>query len=330
MKRLSELASIVATLQRETMQSEPIRDGYGHAVVQAAEYDERVVVLSADLTESTRNHWFAERFPHRFFQVGIAEQNLAVIASGMAAAGKVPFIASYAAFSPGRNNEQIRTNICLNNMPVKIVGAHAGVSVGPDGATHQALEDIGLMRMLPRMQVIVPCDSIEAGKATLAIAATSAPSYLRLAREKTPVITLPETPFAIGQALILRDGDDVAIVACGTMVYEALVAAEMLEKHGIQAMVINNHTIKPLDDEAILRAAKKCNAMVTAEEHQVAGGMGSAVAELLAQHHPIAMEYVGIRDRFGESGTPSELMAAFGLDAHAIVQAARRVIARKS
>ncbi len=330
MKRLSELVPIVDSLQRETMQSEPIRDGYGHGVVQAAEYDERVVVLSADLTESTRNHWFAERYPHRFFQVGIAEQNLAVIASGMAAAGKIPFIASYAAFSPGRNNEQIRTNICLNNMPVKIVGAHAGVSVGPDGATHQALEDIGLMRMLPRMQVIVPCDSIEAGKATRAIAATSAPSYLRLAREKTPIITLPETPFAIGQALILRDGDDVAIVACGTMVYEALVAAEMLEKHGIQAMVINNHTIKPLDDEVILHAAKKCNAMVTAEEHQVAGGMGSAVAELLAQHYPIAMEYVGIRDRFGESGTPSELMAAFGLDAHAIVQAARRVVARKS
>ncbi len=328
-KKISQ-ASVLDVSRPEALELVPIRDGYGQGVVEAGQRDERVVVLCADLTESTRSHWFAEKFPHRFFQVGIAEQNLAVIGSGMAAGGKIPFISSYATFSPGRNNEQIRTNICLNNMPVKVVGAHAGISVGPDGATHQALEDIALMRVLPRMVVVVPCDAVEAQKATLAIASNNQPSYLRLGREKTPVITTPETPFEIGQALLVREGTDVLIVACGVMVYEALRAADALAQLGIHAAVLNNHTIKPLDEKTILQIAKKCGAVVTAEEHQVAGGMGSAVAELLARHTPLPMEFVGVHNRFGESGAPAELMKAFGLDATAITEAAQRVIARKS
>ncbi len=307
----------------------PIRDGYGKGLVALGEKDERIVVLCADLTESTRSHWFAEKFPHRFFEVGVAEQNLAVIASGMAASGKIPFISSYATFSPGRNNEQIRTNICINNVPVKIAGAHAGISVGPDGATHQALEDIALMRVLPRMVVVVPCDAIEAEKATIAIASNGQPSYLRLGREKSPVLTTAETPFEIGKAITLREGGDVAIIACGVMVHEALRAADALETEGIQCTVLNNHTIKPMDNVAVLAAAKRCGAIVTAEEHQIAGGMGSAVAELLARELPVPIEFVGIRDRFGESGTPAELMKAFGLTAESIVSAVKRVISRK-
>lgn len=306
-----------------------IRDGYGHGVVIAGEKDERVVVLCADLTESTRSHWFAEKFPHRFIQVGVAEQNLAVIGSGMAAAGKIPFISSYATFSPGRNNEQIRTNIALNNMPVKIVGAHAGISVGPDGATHQALEDIALMRVLPRMVVVVPCDAVEAQKATVAIASNGQPSYIRLGREKTPVITTADTPFEIGKAVTLREGTDVAIIACGTLVYEALRAADDLKEKGISVMVINNHSIKPMDRDAIVAAAKLCGAIVTAEEHQIVGGMGSAVAEVIATELPVPVEFVGVTDRFGESGSPAELMAAFGLTSDTIVSAALRVIQRK-
>lgn len=308
----------------------PIRDGYGKGLVVLGEKDERVVVLCADLTESTRSHWFAEKFPHRFFEVGVAEQNLAVIAAGMAASGKIPFISSYAAFSPGRNNEQIRTNICINNVPVKIAGAHAGISVGPDGATHQALEDIALMRVLPRMVVVVPCDAIEAEKATIAIASNGHPSYIRLGREKSPVLTTAETPFEIGKAITLRDGDDVAIIACGIMVHEALQAATMLAAEGIECTVLNNHTIKPMDVGAVISSAKLCGAVVTAEEHQIAGGMGSAVAELLARECPVPMELVGVSDRFGESGTPVELMKAFGLTAEAIVTAAKKTIARKS
>ncbi|MCC6934109.1 MAG: transketolase family protein [Candidatus Yanofskybacteria bacterium] len=308
----------------------PTRDGYGKGVVDAGERDERVVVLCADLTESTRSHWFAERFPERFIQVGVAEQNLAVIASGLAAAGKIPFIASYATFSPGRNNEQIRTNICLNDVPVKVVGAHAGISVGPDGATHQALEDIALMRVLPNMTVVVPCDAIEARKATRAIAETAGPAYLRLGREKSPVITDDQTPFEIGRAHALQEGDDVAIIACGILVHEALVAADLLASEGIACTVLNNHTIKPMDEGAVVSAARRCGAVVTAEEHQVAGGMGSAVAEMLARVYPVPIEFVGIGDRFGESGAPAELMNAFGLTAERIVVAAKNVLARKS
>lgn len=314
----------------EKIERVPIRDGYGKGLVKAGEKDERVVVLCADLTESTRSHWFAEKFPQRFIEVGVAEQNLAVIASGMAATGKIPFISSYATFSPGRNNEQIRTNICINNVPVKIAGAHAGISVGPDGATHQALEDIALMRVLPRMVVIVPCDSIEAEKATLAAAFNNKPTYLRLGREKTPVITTEETPFTVGKAEIFREGTDVAIIACGTLVYEALVAAETLAKEGISCTVINNHTVKPMDEETIVDAAHTCGAVVTAEEHQIAGGMGSAVAEVLARRMPAPVEFVGMKDRFGESGSPDELMEAFGLTSKGIGEAVRKVLKRKT
>ncbi len=310
-----------------------IRDGYGRGLVAAGKKDERVVVLCADLTESTRSHWFAEKFPQRFIEVGIAEQNMAVIASGMALTGKIPFISSYATFSPGRNNEQIRTNICINNVPVKIAGAHAGISVGPDGATHQALEDIALMRVLPRMVVIVPCDAIEAEKATVAAAFNGQPTYLRLGREKTPVITTPDSSFTIGKAETLRSppdgGADVAIIACGTLVYEALVAADALAKDGIQCMVINNHTVKPMDEKTIISVASTCGAVVTAEEHQIAGGMGSAVAELLARHFPVPMEFIGMQDCFGESGNPGELMKAFGLTSGGITDAVRRVLKRK-
>jgi transketolase len=313
----------------DTPEMTPTRDGYGKGLVQAGEQDERIVVLCADLTESTRSQWFAEKFPHRFIEVGVAEQNLALVASGLAAAGKIPFISSYATFSPGRNNEQIRTNICINNQPVKIAGAHAGISVGADGATHQALEDIALMRVLPRMVVVVPCDAIEAQKATMAIAFNGAPSYIRLGREKSPVITTLDTPFTIGTARVLQEGNDVALVACGIMVAQALEAAELLAKEGIECTVINSHTIKPLDEATLVSAAKKCGAMVTAEEHQIHGGMGSAVAEALARLCPVPMEFIGIRDRFGESGPPEELMKAFGLTAGDIASAARKAIQRK-
>ena len=314
----------------------PTRDGYGKGLVRAGEQDERIVVLCADLTESTRSHWFAEKFPQRFIEVGVAEQNLAVIGSGLAAAGKIPFISGYATFSPGRNNEQIRTNICINNQPVKIVGAHAGISVGADGATHQALEDIALMRALPRMVVVVPCDAVEAEKATVAVAFNGQPSYLRVGREKSPVITTVDTPFEIGKAIVLRGpsvhsgrGADVAIIACGILVAQALLAADLLAHAGIEATVVNNHTIKPIDIETIVAVAKTCGAVVTAEEHQVHGGMGSAVAEVLARYHPVPMEFIGIQDRFGESGKPDELLAAFHLTPKDIAQAAKKAIARK-
>lgn len=321
---------------RANIQMAPTRDGYGKGVVEAAEKDERIVVLCADLTESTRSHWFAEKFPARFIQVGVAEQNLAVIASGMANYGKIPFIASYATFSPGRNNEQIRTNICINNVPVKIIGAHAGISVGPDGATHQALEDIALMRVLPRMIVVVPCDAFEAQKATLAIAGNGAPSYLRVGREKTPVFTLPETPFTIGKAEVFRDCStragrtaDAVIIACGALVYNALCAAEELSREGVECMVVNNHTIKPMDEATIVDVAKKTGAVVTAEEHQIAGGMGSAVAEILARTCPVPQEFIGVKDRFGESGEPAQLMEAFGMGVGSIVEAVKKAVARK-
>ncbi|HXV27245.1 MAG TPA: transketolase C-terminal domain-containing protein [Candidatus Paceibacterota bacterium] len=307
----------------------PTRDGFGKGLVRAGEQDERVVALCADLTESTRTQWFAEKFPGRFVQVGVAEQNLAVLASGMANYGKIPFITSYATFSPGRNNEQIRTTVCINNVPVKIAGSHAGVSVGPDGATHQALEDIALMRVIPRMVVVVPADAPQAQKATFAAAFNGSPTYIRLGREKMPVFTTDDTPFEIGKAQVLRDGSDVAIVACGALVYEALLAARRLADDGIECTVINNHTVKPMDARTIADAARACGAVVTAEEHQIAGGMGSAVAEVLAASGPVPVEFVGMQDRFGESGPPADLMKHFGLDADGIIQAVHRVMKRK-
>lgn len=330
MKDLNATMHLADDLSPGAVEVVPVRDGYGKGLVVAGKVDERVVVLCADLSESTRSHWFAEEFPERFVQVGVAEQNMAVLAAGMASLGKVPFISSYATFSPGRNNEQIRTNVCLNNVPVKVAGSHAGISVGPDGATHQALEDIALMRVLPRMVVLVPCDALQAERATVAAAQNGQPTYIRLGREKTPVVTTERTPFQVGQAQVFREGDDVAIIACGAQVYDALLAAEQLSEEHVACTVINNHTVKPMDEETIVAAAKRCKAVVTVEEHQVAGGMGSAVAELLARRKPVPMAFVGMQDRFGESGSPSELLAHFGLDADGIAGAVREVLKRRT
>ncbi len=307
----------------------PTRDGYGHGVVAAAKNDKRIVVVCADLTDSTRSMEFKNLFPDRFIQIGVQEQLLAAVSSGLALAGKIPFITSYAMFCPGRAWEQVRTNICLNNVNVKIIGSHAGVSVGPDGATHQAIEDIAILRPIPRITIIAPCDAIEARKATVAIAEKEGPCYLRLAREKSPVFTTDKTPFTIGKALTLRSGKDIAIIACGSLVYNALVAAEMLAKNGIDAMVINSHTIKPLDEKAVLQAAKTCGAIVTVEEHQITGGLGGAVAEYLAKTHPVPMSFIGVPNCFGESGDPEQLIKKFGMDPAAIVKAAKEVLKRK-
>lgn len=299
----------------------PTRDGFGEGLVEAGELNDQIVALSADLTESTRIEGFKKKFPNRFIEVGVAEQNLVTVASGMASVGKIPFVSSYATFSPGRNWEQIRTTICYNNQPVKIVGAHAGISVGPDGATHQALEDIALMRVLPNMIVVVPMDSIEAKKATLAIATNSKPSYIRLTRDKVPVVSTDETPFQLGKAEVLREGRDVAVIACGAMVYHALTVAEEMKRDHINVSVINCHTIKPLDEKTILEAAEKTGAIVTVEEHQINGGLGGAVSELVSAHYPIPIKRVGVQDRFGESGKPEELMEKFEIDKKGIKKA---------
>ncbi|GMQ94896.1 MAG: transketolase family protein [Patescibacteria group bacterium] len=317
----------------EDIEKEPIRDGFGKGLVEAGERDPRVVALSADLTESTRTHWFKEKFPERYIEIGVAEQNLATVASGLANYGKIPFITSYAVFSPGRNNEQIRTTISLNNVPVKVVGAHAGISVGPDGATHQALEDIALMRVQPNMTVLVPCDSEEAQKATIAAAQHDGPVYIRLAREKTPKFTTQETSFEIGKAQIFfTPQEDVAIkagiIACGPLLHNALMAAKAFEYGGIGVEVMNLSTIKPIDKKAIVAFAKKVGAVVTVEEHQVAGGMGSAVAEVLSGEYPVPMEFVGVQDMFGQSGTPEELIEHYGMGSSSIQKAVEKVIKR--
>lgn len=307
----------------------PSRNGYGEGLVIAADVDLNVVALCADLTESTRTQAFADKFPERFIEMGVAEQNLATVASGMAACGKIPFITSYAMFSPGRNWEQIRTTICYNDQPVKIIGSHAGISVGPDGATHQALEDLAITRVLPNMVVIAPADAIEAKKATLAIAKNNKPSYLRLSREKVPVITTEETPFEIGKADVFYEGNDVCIIACGQMVYRALMAAKQLKEHKISVRVINCHTIKPIDKKTILQAAEETGAIVTIEEHQLNGGLGSAVAEVVCQNYPVPIKMIGIDDYFGESGEPDELLEKFGLTKEAIIKAVTAVIRMK-
>ncbi len=310
------------------------RDGFGEGLVLAGEENKNVVALSADLTESTRVEPFAKKFPERFFEVGVAEQNLATIAAGLGISGKIPFIASYATFSPGRNWEQIRTTIAYNNSNVKIVGAHAGVSVGPDGATHQAIEDIATMRVMANMKVVVPADSFEAKKATLAAAKIWGPVYLRFGREKSPVFTTESSPFVLGRAEILwlpKTGlrAQVLIVGCGPLLYNAFLAARDLEKEKIGVIVLNSHTIKPLDEKKILELARKTGAVVTVEEHQVHGGLGGAVAELLAKKAPMPMEFVGMQDTFGESGKASELIQKYGMDEKAIKNAVLKVVKRK-
>lgn len=304
---------------------EPIRKGFGRGLKQAGELNENVVAACADLTDSTQMSLFRDAFPERFVEIGVAEQNLVTVGSGMAAMGKIPFVSSYAAFSPGRNWEQIRTTICLNNQPVRVVGSHAGISVGPDGATHQMLEDIALMRVLPNMIVIAPGDSLEAEKATLALAIDKRPAYLRLAREATPIITTGDTPFEIGKAYTYTHGDDLTIVSTGAMTYQALVAAEKLFKDGIDVEVVHVPTIKPLDHETILKSVRKTKKVLTIEEGQITGGLGGAVAELLGEQFPVPMKRMGMKDRFGESGKPEELLEKFGLSAKHIMLAAHQI-----
>lgn len=306
--------------------TEPIRKGFGKGLKQAGDEDMRVVALCADLTESTQMHFFKEAHPDRFVEIGVAEQNLVTVAAGMAAMGKIPFASSYAAFSPGRNWEQIRTTVCLNDRPVKIIGSHAGVSVGADGATHQMLEDLALMRSLPNMIVIAPGDSVEAEKATLAIAKNDKPSYMRLAREATPIFTTPLTPFEVGKAYVLKEGRDVTLLGTGAMSYQCLVAAARLEREGISVEVVHVPTIKPLDSETILQSLRKTGRGITVEEGQIAAGFGSAVSELLAEELPTPLKRMGMQDRFGESGKPDELLAHFGLDANGIISTTREFV----
>lgn len=304
------------------------RDGFGEAMVELGRKNTNIYLLTADLTESTRANWFKEQFPDRFVQVGVAEQNLVTIASGMAAVGKIPFVTSYAAFSPGRNWEQIRTTICYNNQPVKIIGSHAGLSVGPDGATHQALEDIALMRVVPNMTVIVPSDYLEARKAVLASVAHPGPVYIRLSRDKTPIITTHESPFEIGLAEVLREGSDITIIATGPQVYDALLASENLAFNEISAEVINVHTIKPLDENTILTSVMKTGGVVTVEDHQIAGGLGSVISELVSERKPVFVKRVGVVNRFGQSGNPQELYQEYGINEGTIVQGVKEVLAK--
>ena len=311
------------------LDEEPIRKGFGRGLLAAGKLNVNVVAACADLTDSTQIGLFKAEFPERFVEIGVAEQNLVTVGAGLAAMGKVPFVSSYAAFSPGRNWEQIRTTICLNDRPVKIVGSHAGLYTGADGATHQMLEDIALMRVLPNMVVIVPGDSVEAEKATLAMAADKRPNYLRLAREATPIMTTDKTPFEIGKAYVFHPGEDITIIATGTMTYQALVAARELYKDCVDAEVIHVPTIKPLDAETILKSVRKTGFVVTAEEGQIIGGLGGAIAELLGEEHPVPMKRIGMRDHFGESGEPAELLEHFGLDAKHIRLAAHSVLSKK-
>ena len=309
--------------------TKPARDGFGEALLMLCEKGSDIFVLDADVSKSTRTNWIGDQYPGKFLNMGISEQDMVGTAAGLALGGIIPFVATYGVFLSGRAWDQIRTTVCYNNLPVKFGGAHAGISVGPDGATHQALEDIAIMRVLPNMTVIAPCDSIEVRKATLAAAAYPGPVYLRFGREAVPVITDESSPFEIGKANLLQQGDDVALVACGAMVYQALQAAKALRKEGISATVINLHTIKPIDKDALFSAARRCGCIVTAEEHQIYGGMGSAVAEVLAQGYPVPIEMVAVADSFGESGQPDELMEKYGLVSIDILRAAKRAIGRK-
>ncbi len=338
MSMLNKNSKLSPKVFDKDIEQRPTRDGYGEGLVIAGDADPNVVVLCADLTESTRSEAFARRFPDRFFEMGVAEQNLATVASGLGISGKIPFISSYATFSPGRNWEQIRTTISYNDSNVKIAGAHAGISVGPDGATHQAIEDIATMRVMANMKVIVPCDAVEARKATIVAAKVWGPVYLRFGREKMPVFTTDATPFRLGKAEIFWESSgkngklkkpQVAIIGCGSLVHYALQAAKELDAEGIGTIVINNHTIKPLDENTLLKVAEDCGAVVTVEEHQVMGGLGGAVAELLAKNNPVPMEFIGMQNVFGESGAPRELIEKYGMGVSDIKFAVKKVIKRK-
>ena len=309
----------------------PTRNGFGEGLIEAGNRNRDVIGICADLSESTRFEGFKKAHPSQYVEIGVAEQMLVAMAGGLASVGKIPWIASYAMFNPGRSWEQVRTIMALNETNVKIAGAHAGVSVGPDGATHQAIEDIAIMRVIPHMTVVVPCDSEQTKKATIALSERWGPTYLRFGREKSAVFTTEKTPFEVGVAQTLREGGDVAIVACGILVYNALVAADQLAREdGIECRVVNNHTIKPMDQAAVVDAARACRAMVTVEEHQKHAGMGSRVAEILAQTFPVPIEFIGVEDRFGQSGDPVELIEYYGMGVGAIKDAARRAHQRKN
>lgn len=306
------------------------RVGYGQGVLDLGAEDQQVVVLTADLAESTQVFDFAQKYPDRFVECGVAEQNMMGIAAGLALTGKTPFVSSYATFSPGRSWDQFRVSVCYSQANVKVAGAHTGISVGPDGATHQALEDVAITRVLPNLTVVVPCDSIEARKVTVAVGRIKGPAYFRLGRSKTPVMTRLETPFQIGKAYVMREGKDVAIIGSGPVLYNALLAAQELEKEGLSVMVVNNHTIKPIDSQTIISAAQKCGAVVTLEEHQTMAGCGSAVCEVLAQNYPVPVEMVGMQNTFGESGQPEELIEKFGMGKQGIIEAIKKVLKRKN
>ncbi len=307
----------------------PTRNGFGEGLIELGDKNPNVVALTGDLSESTRVLGFQKKYPDRFIEVGVAEQNMMGIAAGLGLTGKIPFVASYATFSPGRSWDQLRVSVAYSQSNVKVVGAHSGLSVGPDGATHQALEDIAMVRVIPNMTVIVPCDYLETKKTTIAAGNLVGPVYFRITREKSPVFTLPETPFEIGKANILVDGSDVAIIGCGPVLYNALLAAEELQKQGLKVMVINNHTIKPIDVETIVAAAKQCGAVVTLEEHQISAGAGSAICEVLAKNYPVPIEMCGMPDSFGESGEPEQLIKKYGMDKESIIKAVVKVISRK-
>ncbi len=307
----------------------PTRYGFGHALVELGEKYDNVVVLGGDITGSVMTSFFKEKFPERFFSIGIAEQNATTVAVGLSLSGKIPFFSSYSAFAAFRNADQLRISVCYNEANVKIGGGHSGITVGPDGATHQSLEEISFLRTLPNMTLIVPADYEETRKATIAIGEMEGPAYLRFGRSAVPMFTTPDTPFEIGKAQVYRDGKDVAIIACGFLVWQALLAAEELSKQGISARVINSASIKPIDVETITDAARECGCIVTAEEHQVHGGLGGAVAEVTGKNFPVPIEFVGIKDRFGTSGEPDELLNHFGLNCETIYASALKAIERK-
>jgi transketolase len=316
-------------MAEEKQKMVPTRDGFGEGLVELGKSDKNVVVLSADLTDSTRAAWFKKDFPERFFGLGVAEQDMIGFAAGLALEGKTPFACTFGVFASGRCWDQVRVSVAYMNLNVKIVGTHGGISVGPDGATHQALEEIALMRILPNMTVIVPCDAIEAKKATIASAKKKGPVYLRLGRSGVPVMTKKEDQFEIGKSMLLRDGKDVTIFACGQMVSEAAKACDALQKDGLSARLVNMHTVKPIDKDAIIKAATQTGAIVTAEEHTLMGGFGSAIAEVVSQDHPVPIKMVGVKDRFGVSGEPDELFKYFGLTSTDIVKAAKEAVGMK-
>lgn len=308
----------------------PQRDGYGYGLLELCKTREDILVLDADVAASTRTNWVRDQYPDHFYNLGISEQDMVGTAAGLALGGMIPYVSTYGVFLSGRAFDQMRTTVCYNNLKVRFVGAHAGISVGPDGATHQALEDIALARVLPNMMVIAPCDSEETRKAVIAAADVDGPVYFRFGREAVPVVTDENTPFQIGKARLVNEGSDCAVFACGAMVYEAMVAAEELAKEGISLRVLDLHTIKPIDEEAILTAAQTCGCIVTAEEHQISAGLYSAVAEVVVKGCPVPMEAVAVQNTFGQSGPPDALMESYHLNAAGIIGAVRKVLERKA